>query len=352
MSRSRKTWVCSLLLLSLPLLILPAVPRPARADGWPQTGSAACAVLEASSGRLLYAENGEQPLPPASTCKIATALLTLALTDDLQRPVVISEAAAAVGESSIDLRAGEVLSVADLLRGALIRSGNDACFALAEAVAGSEPLFVHWLNLQALLLGAYSACFRNTNGLPAAGHLISAADLARLTARALLQPFFADTVASKYAELGGESNYRYYRNTNRLLWQDERVAGVKTGTTDEAGPCLVAALREGEALYISVVFNCPDRYGASLRLLEEAAARGLLLRPVRRGQALAVCRGELLYAARDAVLLLSEGEAGAVRLRWELPDRLLFLDEQGRELARVPLTSASAPAGSTRPVPN
>ena len=347
MSRFRKIWIFSLLALALFSLA-----APARAEDWPQPVGAAYAVLEAESGTLLYAQNGEQPLPPASTCKIATALLTLALSDDLERRVVISEAAAAVGESSIYLEAGEELSLADLVRGALVHSGNDACFALAEAVAGSEPLFVHWLNMLSLLLGTYSAHFANTNGLPAEGHEISAADLARLAAWAMREPFFAQTVAGKYAELGQADNYRYFRNTNRLLWQDQRVVGVKTGTTEEAGACLVAALREGEALYISVALNSADRYGASYSLLTYAADNYDLVRPVRAGQALAWFEGELLYAGETVSLLHSETDPTGLRLRWELPRCLLFLDGEGRELARVPLLTGAELAGTGPCAPN
>lgn len=346
MSRSRKIWVFSLLFFVL-------LCCSARAYGaWPQPDAAAFAVLEAESGTLLFSKNGDQPLPPASTCKIATALLTLKLSDDLERPVTVSPAAAAVGESSIDLKAGEELTLADLLRGALVHSGNDACFALAEAVAGSEPLFVHWLNVQALLLGAYSARFRNTNGLPVAGHAISAHDLVRLTAQAMEEPFFAETVGSKYAELGKGENYRFYRNTNRLLWQDERIVGVKTGTTDEAGPCLVAALRQDSALYISVVFHSADRYGASLQLLNYAADHYRPLSLVRAGEPVACLDGELLYAVDKIDLILPRNDTTKLRLRWQLPRRLQVLDGAGREVAATALLTADAAAGTAPTAPN
>lgn len=347
MSRSRKIWVFSLLFSALLCCSVKAYAA------WPEPAGGAYAVLEAESGTLLYGKNGDVPLPPASTCKIATALLTLRLSDDLERAVTISPAAAAVGESSIDLQAGEELTLADLLRGALVRSGNDACFALAEAVAGSEPLFVHWLNMQALLLGAYSARFRNTNGLPAEGHVIAAADLARIAARAMQEPFFAETVASKYVELGKDSNYRFYRNTNRLLWQDERIVGVKTGTTDEAGPCLVAALRDGDALYISVAFDSPDRYGASWELLDYAAAHYRLLTLAQAGDPLACLEGELLYAADEISLLLPREDGAELRFCWQLPGRLQVLDGEGREAAAMALLSAAElMAGTAKKAPN
>ena len=139
----------------------------------PQSTAAGVALVEARSGTVLLSVNGNEPLPPASTGKILTALLALDLVEDLDRSYTISPAAAAVEESSIDLQAGEELSLAELLRGALVHSGNDACYAIGEAVAGSERLFVHWLNMKAAVLGAYSAHLCNTNGLPAEGHVIS-----------------------------------------------------------------------------------------------------------------------------------------------------------------------------------
>ena len=159
-------------------------------------------------------------------------ILALDMDADLDKPRLVSAAAAAVEESSLYLRAGESLSLADLLKGALAHSGNDACYAIGEAIAGSEQLFVHWMNMKAAVLGAYSVNMENTNGLPALAHQMSAADLALLTSYAMMNDFFAETVSSKYVEIGEGSSYRYYKNTNKLLWQDEHIVGVKTGTTD------------------------------------------------------------------------------------------------------------------------
>lgn len=351
MCQSRRIWGFSLgalLALSLTLALSPparSAPSPPDSQppaenvaltSLPQAAAAAALVLEAHSGELLFAVNAHQPLPPASTAKILTALLTLDMAD-IGQTTVISPQAAAVPEMSIYLRAGEELTLADLLRGALAHSGNDACFALAEAVAGSEPLFVHWLNLKAAVLGAYSANYRNTNGLPAEGQVISGADLAKIAACAMEREFFAATVGSKQVRLGQGASARSYQNTNKLLWQDQHIVGVKTGTTDAAGPCLVAAYADGAALYISVVLDSPDRYGESLRLLHWAAESYILLRPVSLGQALACYQGQLLYAGAEASFLLGEEQARQVRVRWELPHRLLFLDAEGDLLAQVPL---------------
>ena len=186
-------------------------------------------------------------------------------------------------------------------------------------------------------MGAYSAELKNTNGLPAEGHQISAADLALLTAGCYQHKFFSETVARKYISLGEGKSYRYYQNTNKLLWQDSHIVGVKTGTTDAAGPCLVAAYQDGAALFLSVVFNSPDRYGETMSLLNYAAKNYALLWPVQKGRALGYWPedgGSLLYAASDVCFLIEESAQESVQIRWELPERLLFSRRGRSDLGR------------------
>lgn len=308
----------------------------------PQSTAAGVALVEARSGTVLLSVNGNEPLPPASTGKILTALLALDLVEDLDRSYTISPAAAAVEESSIDLQAGEELSLAELLRGALVHSGNDACYAIGEAVAGSERLFVHWLNMKAAVLGAYSAHLCNTNGLPAEGHVISPEDLAMVAATAMQNPFFAETVCQKSTSLGEGERYRSFSNTNKLLWQDEHIVGVKTGTTDAAGACLVAAYADGAALFLSVVLDSPDRYGESLSLLQYAADRYALLDLAEAGQPLAYAADRLWRAAGDLLVLVEQEHMNQLMLRWSLPDEtgrflLQVVDASGAVLGTVEL---------------
>ena len=303
----------------------------------PQAAAAGAALIEVHSGRLLFSSHGSDPLPPASTGKILTALLALDVADDLDRDYQISQAAAAVEESSVYLQAGETLSLRELLGGALVHSGNDACFAIGEAVAGSERLFVHWLNMKAAAMGAYSAHLCNTNGLPAEGHVISPEDLALIAGAAMENPIFADIVGGKYISLGEGDAYRFFKNTNKLLWQDEHIVGVKTGTTNAAGPCLVAAYEDGAALFLSVVFNSPDRYGESLSLLHYGADNYALLALAEQGQALAYAGEHVWRAAENLQVLVEQKQLGQLSLRWSLPDDagrylLQLLDEGGHVL--------------------
>ncbi|NLF80284.1 MAG: D-alanyl-D-alanine carboxypeptidase, partial [Clostridia bacterium] len=273
-----------------------------------------------------------------------TALLALDMNADLEKQRLISRRAAAVGDSSLHLRAGESLTLTDLLKGALVHSGNDACYAVAEILAGSEPLFVHWMNMKAAVLGAYSVRMDNTNGLPCSTHLLSAADLARLCRYAMQNEFFASVVASKYISLGEGASARRYQNTNKLLWQNPHIVGIKTGTTDAAGPCLAAAYEDGAALYISVVLNSPDRYGESFSLLKHAASRHMLFHLPCQGEALAYYPlgkgGVSLLAAKDLIVLMDAEAAEDLRLVWRLTPRggsLTLTDSLGQELGAIDL---------------
>lgn len=357
MLRYRLILVFSLCLLGVVVMGLPAPALAAEAavDNISGTDSgvmvmntpqaAASVLIEAHTGEIIFGLNEDNALPPASTTKILTALLALDMDADLDKPHLVSAAAAAVEESSLYLCAGESLSLADLLKGALVHSGNDACYAIGEAIAGSEQLFVHWMNMKAAVLGAYSVNMENTNGLPAAAHQMSAADLALLTSYAMMNDFFAETVSSKYVEIGEGSSYRYYKNTNKLLWQDEHIVGVKTGTTDAAGPCLVAAYEDGAALFLSVVFNSPDRYGESLSLLKYGADEYMLIYLPCQDEDLAYLPTEdggiLLRAERDLQALIKTEQLTDISLVWQFDAQggtLALVNEAGEELAATDLS--------------
>ena len=304
----------------------------------------AAILIEANTGKILFQQNADTPLPPASTTKILTTLLAVDSAADAERPRVVSAAAAGVGESSLGLREGEVLSLNELISGALVHSGNDACYAIGEVVAGSEPFFVHWLNVKAAVLGAFSTRAANTNGLPDDTHLMSAGDLAIFSRYLLERPFLAKTVASKYVQLGQDTSFRSYKNTNKLLWQDENVIGIKTGTTDEAGPCLAAAYQSGSARYISVVLNSPDRYGESYSLLRYAASRYVLVDFPCGGTVLACLPQNggwrRLKAVSDLRVLVDREDGAQLFWQWSFAGdrgRLALVDSSGAELAAVDL---------------
>ncbi|MEM5818508.1 MAG: D-alanyl-D-alanine carboxypeptidase, partial [Desulfitobacterium hafniense] len=149
----------------------------------------AAVLMDGATGDILYDKNAHKQRPPASTTKILTAILGLELgkPDEL---VVVSEKAAAVGESTIHLDPGEKILLYELVTGAMVKSGNDACVAIAEQIAGTEEDFVRLMNQKAFLLGAKNTHFENTNGLPNKNHVSTAYDLALMARYGLQIPAF------------------------------------------------------------------------------------------------------------------------------------------------------------------
>ncbi|WP_066635311.1 D-alanyl-D-alanine carboxypeptidase family protein [Desulfolucanica intricata] len=233
----------------------------------PQITADSAILMDIQTGQILFEKNAFEKRPPASTTKILTALLALE-GGDLNQLVTVSPRAAATGESSIHLQAGEKLTLEELIYGALIESGNDACVAIAEHIAGKEENFVQLMNHKAKLLGAINTNFVNTNGLPAKDHYSSAYDLAILTRHALHNPVFNNIVSTHEKIISGPGWNRYLHNTNRLLETYDGADGVKTGTTDAAGQCLVASATKDNRRLVCVVLHSEDRYFDSTTLLE------------------------------------------------------------------------------------
>lgn len=245
------------------------------AQGVPRAPTApakAWVLVDYHSGQVLAAHNAEAILPPASLTKLAVSYVLfrhlnegkLKLTD---RVTVSAHAAAAKG-SRMFLRAGEDVSVEQLLKGMLIISANDAAIALAERDAGTEAAFVAEMNASARRIGLMHTSFADTTGLPSTGHVSSARDVT-LLASALLREFpeYASWYTHKEFTHAGIRQY----NRNALLWRDASVDGIKTGHTREAGFCLVATAKRGEMRLIATILGAADenaRVVAAQQLLD------------------------------------------------------------------------------------
>lgn len=225
-------------------------------------------LIDAQSGQILYQKNSWEKRPPASTTKILTGILAIE-KGNLHDVVKISNRAALTGEASLNLIEGEEITLYNLLYGALLKSGNDACVAIAEGTSPHVEEFIYLMNLKAKLLGCYNSNFVNTNGLPAKNHYSSAYDLALISMYALKNPVFSDIVNKPQAtvEWFGSSRKRLIKNTNRLLTIYPGATGIKTGTTDKAGQCLVASASQNNRDLISVVLKSQNRFGDSVKLL-------------------------------------------------------------------------------------
>ena len=229
-------------------------------------------VGDLTSGQVLSAQRADERYEPASLTKLMTAYLVFAalrdkkLTFEQQVPVSARASHAAGSRMFIDPR--RPVSVEELIKGMEVQSGNDACIALAEAVAGSEDAFVQLMNREAQRLGMANTRFANATGLPDAQHYSTARDLYALAA-ALIRDF-----PEEYARYYAIKEYRYNNitqpNRNRLLWLDPSVDGVKTGHTEAAGFCLIASAKRGPRRLLSVLLGSTSeatRAQESLKLL-------------------------------------------------------------------------------------
>lgn len=265
---------------------LKSVQKPAVVSGGIDRITADAALLmDVTTGDILFGKQAHKRRPPASTTKIMTAILGL----ELGRPdetVTVSSKAAAVGESTLHLDPGEKINLYELITGAMVRSGNDACVAIAEHIAGSEEQFLKWMNSKALALGAQNTNFENTNGLPRKEHYSTAYDLAMMARYGLQIPQFVSITRLKETEIHfiEPDVLMDLKNTNKLLWNYPYADGVKTGTTTAAGKCLVAsATKEGRQLLV-VVLNAPDRFGDAKKLLEWGFENTEIVRVANVGQ--------------------------------------------------------------------
>ena len=231
-------------------------------------------LMEASTGKVLYEQNADEALPPASVTKVMTLLLVMEAIDSgkisLDDMVTTSAHAASMGGSQIYLEEGEQMSVEDMVKSVVIASANDAACALAEFVSGSEEVFVKAMNERAKELGMKSAVFENTNGLDdtAENHVISARDIAIMSSELIkyekileYSSIWMDTIRN--GEFG-------LTNTNRLVRYYNGCTGLKTGSTSKAGFC-ISATAERDGLNLVCVIM-----GAETRDIRNAAATRLL----------------------------------------------------------------------------
>ena len=230
-------------------------------------------LLEPNTGKILYEQNADEPLPPASITKIMSLLLVMEALDrgdfTLETVVNASEHACSMGGSQIWLEPGEGMTVHDLLKATVIASANDACVALGELVAGSEEGFVELMNSRAKELGMNSTTFKNCTGLDAEGHITTANDVAIMSGELIKHDLIKDYSTVWMDTLrDGKSELV---NTNKLVRFYKGTTGLKTGTTSVAKYCLSAtAEREGLSLVAVVMAGetSADRFEGAKKLLD------------------------------------------------------------------------------------
>ena len=236
----------------------------------PKINSSSAVVIDRKSKNIIYGKNENVKKAMASTTKIMTAMVVIQNTN-LNNTVEISKKAAGTGGSRLGLKAGDKVTVKDLLYGLLLRSGNDCAVALAEYVAGSVPEFSNLMNQNAQMLGLNNTHFVTPHGLDEEEHYTTAYELAVLTDYALNNEVFAQIVNTKSYTININKNSKTLNNTNELLGNLNGVYGVKTGFTNGAGRCLVTSIKRGNLDVICVVLGADtkkDRTRDSAKLIE------------------------------------------------------------------------------------
>jgi D-alanyl-D-alanine carboxypeptidase (penicillin-binding protein 5/6) len=242
-----------------PAVSTPPMPAP------PQLAARSYILVDFNSGRVLVENNADQRVEPASITKLMTAYVVFQELDQgnitLEDLVPVSEKAWRTGGSRMFIEPDMQVSVADLLRGMVIQSGNDASVALAEYVAGSEEAFASLMNHYAEQLGMVNTNFVNSTGLPDPDHYTTAHDIALLSAATIRD--FPDFY-TWYSEKEFTFNDIRQHNRNTLLWRDPAIDGLKTGHTEAAGYCLAAsAKRDGMRLVSAVMGSASESSRAS-----------------------------------------------------------------------------------------
>jgi D-alanyl-D-alanine carboxypeptidase (penicillin-binding protein 5/6) len=227
-------------------------------------------VLSTMDGRELWARDPAARVAMASTTKIMTAVVVLErapLTDI----VSVDKRATTVGQSAMGLVVGEKLTVGELLKGALVQSGNDAATLIAEHVGGSVDAFVAMMNEKAVALDLADTHYTNPHGLDQAGHYTSAADLTSLTRYAMRDPVFRGIVGTYTVKVRSDRYTHVLTNHNILLKTYKGAEGVKTGWTDDAGYCVVVAAKRNGIELVGTIMgtaNEVDRARQAKKLLD------------------------------------------------------------------------------------
>lgn len=311
----------------LSVLLAAACLAPPAAAGAqvPEVSAPSAVVADAATGEVLFARAAAQRRPIASATKLMTALLVLeraALSD----VVPAADYRASPVESRLNLRSGERMTVADLLRGLLLESANDAAVTLAEHVSGSRQAFVGLMNRRAAELGLTGTRFANPIGLDAPGNHSTARDLVALTRELRGHAFFRQVTDRSGATLQSGARRRTIQNRNLLVRLHPFMNGVKTGRTNQAGYVLVGSGSRGGITLVTVVLGTASeeaRDADTLELMEYGFRRYRRAKPVSRGEI--VARVPVRYRPGAALGLMS-GRDIVRRVRKGVEPRVELVD--------------------------
>lgn len=342
-------------------------PASARGEAVDTTGKGytSAYVIEPKSGRVLFAENEDVPLPTASMAKMMTLLITLeeiaAGNLKWDTPITVSANASRMGGSQIYLRAGSVWPVKNLVIATMVHSANDAATALAEHIAGSQDAFADMMNRRAKELGLTQSRFFDPHGLPAddpsQNDVMSAKDLAKLGIELMKHPFMRQLAVIPEMEFRNGTLARIY-NPNRLVNPKRpeyyaEATGIKTGYSGPAGFSVTASAKRGDMELIAVVTGAKSSSGPlssfaiAKRLFNEAFQAHRMVTPVKKGAVVgqaAVTDGASAtvqaVAGQDVSALVKRGEQDDVKVAFN-PTGVTAPVKKGQQVGTIVVTSGS-----------
>lgn len=325
-------------------------------DEIPELSARSAVVMDAGTGRVLYARDMKARRFPASTTKIMTLILALENSSPDEIVHIGPHAAGAEG-STLWLQDGDEIPMGELLTGMMMRSGNDATIAVAEHIAGSVDAFAKKMTEKAKEIGAEDTSFVNSSGLPDENHYTTAYDLALIASYGYREvPHFEEIVSTKEIEYPWvKDESKHLRNENQMLWLYRGANGVKTGYTEKAGRCLVSGAKQNGLQLVSVVLDSTYMWNDSIALLDygfqHVKARTLFKAGetvtslhVRKGKGGSVP----VVAASDVTIPLQDGEQEKdYEKHIEIPKRLQAPIRAGDVVGRLVLTYQGKPCYAT-----
>ena len=346
---------------ALLVLTIPAGAVSAETAGEPSSlSSLSVVMLEPESGRVLFQRDAHTPRPMASTTKLMTALIA-AESVSFDKEVVVPDAAVLVEGSSMGLRAGDHITMHDLVTGLLLESGNDAANAIALLVSGSIPAFAEKMNRKAAELRMEDSTFVTPSGLDEGNHSSSAYDMALLGAEVLRHPELKEICAAKSAviQVGDPKHEATMNNHNKLLHKYPYAIGMKTGYTIKSGRCLVSAAEKDGVTLIIASLNGHDYWNDHMALYEYGFSLTTCYRPELPDFSRFPVSGGItgtvpLQVGEVPGMTLLKGEEDRVRCLIDVPRFLLAPLEageqvgtiryvlDGRELCALPVTVGQA----------
>jgi serine-type D-Ala-D-Ala carboxypeptidase (penicillin-binding protein 5/6) len=264
-------WSKGRAILALVVVLLPSVTR-----AQPQVTATGAIIIDANTGAVVWEQDADLPLPPASTTKVLTAIVALQ-SGRLDQRLLVTGNASAVEPTKIGLRPGQEVDLHDLLYAVLLRSANDAAVVVAEGLGGSIEAFAQRMNEKARSLGATRSNFVNPHGLTEPGHYTTARDLATIFRYGLRVPLFRDILSTPTAEVaidGPDGRVALVRSHNRLLNAPEFQVIGKTGFTRAARRCFVGAAGDGYREVVIALLGSTDLWGDARRMLYYGLGEG------------------------------------------------------------------------------